>query len=136
MCRRFFLTLTTLAIVSLVPVGAHHSISEVYDIQRTVTIEGRISDFAYQDPHAFVHLRVVRENGRSRTWAVELEGSTKLQQVGIRQETLQPGDLLIFCGNPGWDASRYRLLMLEFHRASDGLTVRREPLRARRECAR
>ena len=117
--------LAMLVTVSLVPAGAHHSITEVYDLSQTMTIEGRVGRVVYQNPHALVHLLVAGEQGRSRTWAVELEGTAKLREQAVSVETLQPGDRLTVCGNPGRNAGEYRLLMLTLERSSDGLSVSR-----------
>ena len=73
------------------PAGAHHSIAEIYDESRTITIEGGRGCFFYEDPHTFVHLVVEGERGETRTWAVEFYGTAKLSQQGLSRETLQPG---------------------------------------------
>ena len=117
--------LAVLVAVALVPADAHHSITAVYDLSQTTTVEGRVGRVFYQNPHAFVHLLVAGERGGSRTWAVELEGPAKLREQAVTVETLQPGDRLTVCGNPGRNAGEYRLLMLTLERSSDGLSVSR-----------
>ena len=120
--------------VFALPTGAHHVISEVYDIGRTITVEGRVDRVGYRDPHSFLHLRVHGGAEGNHTWSVELEGAAKLHQLGVDRETLRPGDRVTVCGNPGRDAGQYRLLMLTLARPSDGLAVRRMPMANQREC--
>ena len=122
--------------VSSVQAGAHHLITEVYDVGRTATIEGRVDRFVYQDPHSFVHLQVPGRRGRPLIWAVELEGAARLRQLGVNSRTLRPGDRLTVCGNPGRDAGQYRLLMLALERPRDGLSVRRTTEEWQLDCAR
>lgn len=117
------------------PVAAHHVISEVYDIGRTVTVEGAVDRVGYRDPHSYLHLRVTEQDRPERTWSIELEGAARLRQLGLEQGTLQPGDRITVCGNPGRDAGQYRLLMLELTRPSDGFAVQRVPLQDQRGCA-
>lgn len=114
--------------------GSHHFITEVYDVNRTATIEGRVDRFVYQDPHSFVHLQVRDRRGRPLTWAVELEGAASLRQRGVSSRTLRPGDRLTVCGNPGRDAGQYRLLMLALERPLDGLAVRRVAEQRQPDC--
>lgn len=131
--RAALLAVVTGAAAAL-PAGAHHVISEVYDIDRTITVEGWVGRIGYRDPHSFLHLRVPDGGQAPRTWSVELEGAAKLRQLGVERETLRPGDRLTICGNPGRDAGQYRLLMLTLARPSDGLAVRRTPMANQREC--
>lgn len=116
------------------PGGAHHVISEVYDIGRILTVEGEVDRIGYRDPHSFLHLRVGGDGGGGRIWSIELEGAAKLHQLGMERGTLRPGDRITVCGNPGRDAGQYRLLMLVLTRPSDGLAVRRTPMEDQREC--
>ena len=122
------------AVASVQPGGAHHVISEVYDIGRILTLEGEVDRIGYRDPHSFLHLRVDDDGGSGRIWSVELEGAAKLHQLGVERGTLLPGDRITVCGNPGRDAGQYRLLMLVLTRPSDGLAVRRTPMEDQREC--
>lgn len=122
------------AVASAQPGGAHHVISEVYDIGRTLTVEGEVDRIGYRDPHSFLHLRVAGAGSGGRIWSVELEGAAKLHQLGVERGTLKPGDRISVCGNPGRDAGQYRLLMLVLTRPSDGLAVRRTPMDDQREC--
>ena len=131
---RSLLLAVGVAVVAAQPGGAHHVISEVYDIGRILTVEGEVDRIGYRDPHSFLHLRVAVDGSVSRTWSVELEGAAKLRQLGMEPETLRPGDRITVCGNPGRDAGQYRLLMLVLTRSSDGLAVRRTPMEDQREC--
>ena len=123
-----------MAVAAAQPGGAHHVISEVYDIGRIHTLEGEVDRIGYRDPHAFLHLRVVDGDSGGRIWSIELEGAAKLRQLGVERGTLRPGDRITVCGNPGRDAGQYRLLMLVLTRLSDGLAVRRTPMEDQREC--
>ena len=114
-------------LAAIATLGAHHAITDVYDVSRTMTVEGRVDRLVFKDPHTFVHLQVTGDDGSLRTWAVELEGAAKLRRQGVRGDTLKAGDYLSICGNPGRDASQYRLRMLILTRAADGLVVEISP---------
>ncbi len=119
------IVLVAVVLASGIPAGAHHTIAELYDQNRTITIQGKVGRLFYGDPHALVHLVVVGEQSSTRTWAVELDDTAKLSQQGLSRETLQPGDRITVCGNPGRDPGAYRVLMLTLERPSDGLSVTR-----------
>ena len=95
--------------LSFVSGQAHHAVSEIYDVNQTRQIEGSVGRVLYQGPHVVVPLEVMNENGRFRTWTVELESATKLNQEEMTREIVRPGDRLTVCGHPGRDASLCRM---------------------------
>ena len=115
-----FALISLLAVATMTPLFGHHLITEVYDVRQATTITGTIDGLVLTNPHAFIHLSVVGDEVRTRTWAVELEGATQLRQKGIDGTTFAIGDTVTVCGNPGRDVNQYRLLMLELRRLSDG----------------
>ncbi len=129
-----FVSVVLLAAATAGPVLGHHLIAEVYDVKRTMTVDGRVDRIVLRNPHAFVHLSVVDTQGQSRTWAIELEGATTLRRRGVDGATFKIGDQLTVCGNPGRDASQYRLLMLELQRASDSFSMHRRVEESEADC--
>jgi len=100
------------------PVRAHHPISEVYDEERTVVLEGEVASFLFGNPHSMVHLRVPDPNGAIHTWAVEWRAARRLGQMGWSAGALMVGDRVMICGNPGRDPGAYRLYLLNVARLS------------------
>ena len=129
-----FVSIVLLAAATAGPVLGHHLIAEVYDVKRTMTVDGRVDRIVLRNPHAFVHLSVVDTEGQSRTWAIELEGATTLRRRGVDGATFKIGDQLTVCGNPGRDASQYRLLMLELRRPSDSFSMHRRVEESEADC--
>ena len=104
-----------LSLASL-PIRAHHAISDVYDEERTLVLEGRVTSFLFGDPHSMVHVRVPDRDGRPYTWAVELRAARRLQRTGWTAGALAAGDRVRVCGNPGRDPGIYRLYLLNVTR--------------------
>ena len=104
--------------ISVVRVAAHHAVSSVFDERRTVTIEGIAHRIVKQNPHPLVDL-VVERKGRSLTWSMEFDAASHLARRSD-PVILRPGDRINVCGNPGRDASQYRLRMLTLERLSEG----------------
>ena len=106
---------------------AHHSFTATYFEDRTVTIEGRVLQFQFRNPHSFVHVQAPDDNGDMQRWAVEWGGSSQLSNQGLAGATLRPGDVVQITGNPGRDASDFRVRMLYLLRPADGFDWGNEP---------
>jgi hypothetical protein len=101
---------------------AHHSYAATYDITREVTIEGKLAQFVYRNPHSFVHVAATDEKGAPQRWAVEWSGTTQLGNAGVNKETLKVGDVVVIRARPSRVPGEFRALMLNLKRPSDGFT--------------
>jgi hypothetical protein len=101
---------------------AHHSYSATYDVNKEVTLEGKLVQFTYRNPHAFVTLQAPDQKGAEKRWAIEWAGTSQLGNSGIRQETLKVGDQLVITGNPSRVTGEYRVLMVTLKRPADGFS--------------
>ena len=101
---------------------AHHSYAATYDVTREVTIEGKLAQFVYRNPHSFVHVVATDDKGVSQRWAVEWSGTTQLGNAGVNKETLKIGDVVVITARPSRVPGEYRALMLRLKRTSDGFT--------------
>ena len=110
------LFLLVLSGVSLSAV-AHHSFAALYHTDREITIEGRVVLFAIRNPHSFLHVTGVDENGASKRWAIEWGAPSTLSRV---RETLKPGDDVVVTGNPGRDPEANTLKITSIERPVDG----------------
>src|SRR6202521_2101983 len=71
MTRNLCLLLLAGAVVSAVPLLAHHSFAATYFDDKTETVEGNLVQFVFRNPHSFVHLEAPDETGQPVRWAVE-----------------------------------------------------------------
>ena len=99
---------------------AHHSIAGTYDQGREVKLEGKLVQFLYRNPHAFVHIEAPDEQGTMQRWAVEWGGAAQLAGQGVKRDTLKVGDAVTITGNPGRNPADHRLKMNTLKRKSDG----------------
>ena len=53
-----------------------------------------MKDFEYVNPHAWLYVVVTNDNGEETLWGFEAEGPSALMRAGIRNNALQPGDLV------------------------------------------
>ena len=100
-------------------VSAHHSFASTYSDQ-TITIEGKLVEFLYRNPHSAVLLETSDKNGKAVTWAAEWGTAGQLSRQGIERDTLKPGDHLLVSGNPSRNSTDRRLRIGAITRPSDG----------------
>ena len=70
---------------------AHHGIS-AYDLARTITLTGTVSDFDWANPHCLVHMDVKDDRGDVRHWTLELASTYTMSRRGWIRDSLKPGD--------------------------------------------
>ena len=100
--------------------AGHHPIGEIYDEERTIVLAGEVESFLFGNPHSLLHVRVVDDGGRARTWAVEWRAANRLSRAGLTGDALAPGDAVTLCGHPGRDPGAYRLYLLNVARRTAG----------------
>ena len=99
-----FITATAIAAPGAL---AHHSYA-MFDIDKSVTVEGTVKEFLWTNPHTWINVMVMR-NGKPTEYPVELGSVTILAKLGWNPKTLQPGDKVsltvhpLKSGNPGGD---------------------------------
>jgi len=114
--KGLFLTLAMVTTATLA--SAHHSIAGVYDSTASITLDGVVSEFHLVNPHAFLTMTVDRD-GRPETWKLELDNRFELVDVGVKADTLKPGDRIVARGSKARDGSR-SIYALRIDRRSDG----------------
>ena len=78
---------------------AHHS-AAMFDMSKTVTVQGIVREFQYTNPHSWLQVVVVDPAGKSVEWGFETEGPSTLLRVGIKAKTFRPGDRVTVVANP------------------------------------
>jgi uncharacterized protein DUF6152 len=101
---------------------AHHSYGATYDVSKEIKLEGKLVQFVFRNPHAFVHVEAPDQNGVTQRWAVEWSGTTQLGAAGVNSATLKVGDQIVILGRPSRVPNEYRALMVSLKRPSDGFT--------------
>lgn len=99
---------------------SHHSFAATYYEGKTVTIEGKLVQFLFRNPHSFVHVEAPDENGKIQRWAVEWGGAGQLGGQGVTRETFKLGDRVTISGNPARSPESHRMRMVTLRRLSDG----------------
>jgi len=78
---------------------AHHSFAPHYDASKPVSISGTVTEFEARNPHSYLHVAAVDENGKTQEYVCESHGVTQLTRNGIPPEMLKTGTKLRLQGS-------------------------------------
>ena len=96
-----FLKLLALGIgvsIFALPLPAHHG-DAAYDMGKTVTIKGTITQWIWANPHVILQLDVTDDRGQVVHWSSETENPSSMIHEGWTRQSLKPGDQITITVN-------------------------------------
>ena len=100
-------TLTLASVVALclaLPAVAHHSHAN-YEPSDTLEITGTVVDFQWINPHTWIYITVMGEDGEPQEWALESGSTGQLTRRGWGADSMKPGDTITALVKPLKDGS-------------------------------
>ena len=88
-----------------VPAAAHHSCA-MFDMTKSVRLEGTVQRFEWTNPHSWIFLEVVGPEARIEQWTIELPAAGVLVREGWTKTYLRPGERVVLHVNPLKDGRR------------------------------
>ena len=79
--------------------AAHHSFAPHFDASKKVDISGTVKQYEARNPHSYLHINAVDENGRTREYVCESHGFTQLSRIGITPQLFKAGDKVRVTGS-------------------------------------
>ena len=101
--------------------NAHHSWPASYHVDQEITLEGVVLRYLWRNPHVFIYLEVVNEEGEVERWGLEWGNTNVMTERGFSEDTIREGDHVIVSGWPGRSAMK-RVNLQKLERPTDGLT--------------
>jgi hypothetical protein len=95
--KKLLLAVCLAALIS--SAAAHHS-AAMFDMSKTVTLQGTVKEFQYTNPHSWLQVLVVGPDGKTVEWGFETEGPSTLLRLGIKAKTFKPGDKVTVVASP------------------------------------
>lgn len=93
--RSRFGALVAAVTVAGVAASAHHGTSITYFVDKSITLEGVVSEFFYGYPHPQVYFDVTREGGKVEKWGSEFAPTPLMMKnfkVGWGRDSIKAGD--------------------------------------------
>src|SRR4026209_2490413 len=92
---RFRVALATMLAASAAGAAvAHHSFSAEFDPDRPVKFMGKVTEMKWSNPHAWIYLDVVGDDGKVVNWSLEMTGANGLFRRGWRKRNCAVGTWL------------------------------------------
>lgn len=99
MKTRLIIAVCALSLAFAIPAAAHHSMTG-FDRDHTVTIEGVVKSFAWQNPHCYIEVETTGKDGKPVIWNFEMTAPGYLVRAGWKKTSVTVGEHVKAEGNP------------------------------------
>ena len=91
-----------LVVFAMLPhlVHAHHAFRAVFDFAKTETIEGKVTNLEFINPHIRLHIDVTNDSGEVEQWLVAGPGKLSLARRGWTDDMFTASESITAIGNP------------------------------------
>jgi hypothetical protein len=104
--RTAVLATTAAVLAAAFPAIAHHSFPAQYDVNKPITLTGKVTKVEWTNPHIFIYIDVPSETtGAVVNWALEMGGPNALLRLGWKRDSLKPEDLITIEGSLARDGT-------------------------------
>lgn len=94
------LVLSLSLLSTAVPLLAHHGTGVAYQQDKSITLQGVVTDWIWANPHCAILFDVADEQGNVVHWGAELGNPHQLSSAGFSREVMKPGDKITIFGHP------------------------------------
>lgn len=100
----FIAAASFLGAAALFPAFAHHS-DAMFNREEVRELKGIVKEFQFTNPHTWVQLNVVGDDGQTVEWSLEWGSPNQLGRQGIRPSTFAAGAEVTIRTNPMRDGT-------------------------------
>src|SRR5690606_39669391 len=89
--------------------SAHHSTAE-FDYTKQLTIQGKVKEVQWTNPHSYIQLLVTDAYGKQVEWSVEIGSPSLNINMGWRKDSVVAGDDVTMLLSPARNGTPYGTL--------------------------
>ena len=78
-------------LAAALPLAAHHSFSAEFDSNKQVTLEGKVVQMEWVNPHSWLQIDVPKADGTVERWRIEGGSPSVLLRLGWNRNSLPAG---------------------------------------------
>ena len=94
-------------VLAATQVLSHHSFA-MFDQSQRLTLKGKVTEFQWTNPHAFIEMDVAGSDANTGHWQVELNSPNNLKRQGWASTSLKTGDVITLTLNPLRDMTEHK----------------------------
>jgi hypothetical protein len=83
----------------------HHAFATEFDVARPVSLKGKVSKLELINPHSWIHVDVVGDDGKTVRWMIEGGSPNALVRKGVTKQSVPLGSELVIDGYQARDGS-------------------------------
>jgi hypothetical protein len=80
------------------PLAAHHAFAPEFDVDKPVTVTGKVVKLDLVNPHSWLYVDVTEPNGSITHWRFELGAPNALFRLGWKKTTVPAGMTVVVTG--------------------------------------
>ena len=86
------------SLLAAVPAWAHHAFAAEFDADQPVKFKGTVTKMEWVNPHAWIHIDVMGEDGKVTPWMIEAAAPNALLRRGWTKNSLVKGTEILVDG--------------------------------------
>ena len=114
------LRIAVVLLLSSHPAAAHHSFGGTYDVEKKITLKGKMVQLSLRSPHSFFYVEVEDTKGAVERWAIEGAAAAQFAQQGVDKDVFKIGDPVEVIANPSRSPNSTRARLIKITRTTDG----------------
>lgn len=94
-----------LMVLAAAPVWAHHAFAAEFDADKPVKFKGTVTKMEWINPHAWIHIDVKGDDGKTTSWMIEAAAPNALLRRGWNKNSLPAGTEILVEGYQAKDGT-------------------------------